>query len=134
MLVFYQFLSLITKYQVDYGRLSRVESCDRCVWILVSIGKLFIILLPKIENCWFWQWEFSLRFIWTRPYCNSVWGGGRLVKIVHIAGWWVGHAFKSEMVSDTIWVGVLTILNDLNDFYLKMPFFTKNLPIFTKKL
>ena len=32
-------------------------------------------------------------------------------------------------------VGVLTILNDQNGiFYLKMPFFTKNLPIFTKKL
>ena len=47
----------------------------------------------------------------------------------------VGHAFKSEMVSDTIWVGVLTILNDQNGiFYLKMAFFTKNLPIFTKKL
>ena len=47
----------------------------------------------------------------------------------------MGHAFKSEMVSDTIWVGVLTILNDQNGiFYLKMPFFTKNLPIFTKKL
>ena len=62
-------------------------------------------------------------------------GGGRLVRILHIAGWWVGHAFKSEMVSDTIWVGVLTILNDQNGiFYLKMPFFTKNLPIFTKKL
>ena len=61
--------------------------------------------------------------------------GGRLVRIPHIAGWWVGHAFKSEMVSDTIWVGVLTILNDQNGiFYLKMPFFTKNLPIFTKKL
>ena len=59
----------------------------------------------------------------------------RLVWILHIAGWWVGDAFKSEMVSDTIWVGVLTILNDQNGiFYLKMPFFTKNLPIFTKKL
>ena len=61
--------------------------------------------------------------------------GGRLVRMLHIARWWVGHAFKSEMVSDTIWVGVLTILNDQNGiFYLKMPFFTKNLPIFTKKL
>ena len=34
-----------------------------------------------------------------------------------IAGWWVGHAFKSEMVSDTIWVGVFTILNDQNGIY-----------------
>ena len=32
-------------------------------------------------------------------------------------------------------VGVLAILNDQNGiFYLKMAFFTKNLPIFTKKL
>ena len=32
-------------------------------------------------------------------------------------------------------VGVLTILNDQNGiFYLKIAFFTKNLPIFTKKL
>ena len=32
-------------------------------------------------------------------------------------------------------VGVLTILNDQNGiFYLKMAFFTKNLPTFTKKL
>ena len=56
-------------------------------------------------------------------------GGGRLVKIVHIAG--------CVMLSNMKWyqlpfgVGVLTILNDQNGiFYLKMSFFTKNLPIF----
>ena len=44
----------------------------------------------------------------------------------------MGHAFKSEMVSDTIWVGVLTVLNDQNGiFYLKISFFPKHLPIFT---
>ena len=61
--------------------------------------------------------------------------GGHLVGVLHIAGWWVGHVFKSELVPCTVLGGVLTILKDQNGiFYLKMPFFTKNLPIFTKKL
>ena len=66
-------------------------------------------------------------------------GGGRLVRILHIAGWWVGHALNPKMVSYTIWGGCLNdfkkkMVHPIPFFYLKMAFFTKNLPIFTKKL
>ena len=40
-------------------------------------------------------------------------GGGRLVRILHIAGWWVGHALNPKVVSYTIWGGCL------NDFKKK---------------
>ena len=39
-------------------------------------------------------------------YCNLSWGG-RLVRILHIAGWWVGHGFKPKVVSDTTLGGCL---------------------------
>ena len=41
---------------------------------------------------------------------STVYPGGHLVTRLHIAGWWVCYTFKSEMVSDTIWVSVLPIL------------------------
>ena len=56
--------------------------------------------------------------------------GGRLVRIPHIAGWWVGHGFKSKVVSDTTLGGCLNEKSGI--IYFKMAFFSKNSPI-TKK-
>ena len=71
MLVFYHFLSPSVIYQTGNGHILSGITFDRCVWILVSIGHLFFILSPKIEKRRFRQWDYFLRFIWTRPYTTK---------------------------------------------------------------